>query len=319
MSKRILLIVLAAMMVLPFSLSARKKPVPVTHLLICCRNTNAGTTFLVNDEWNPAHDYTDIDQVRDIMQKIKDAGINVVSVDFTNPPEWEMGEGGAIHLPGVQEGWSQFGKMLDNIVAVCREKDMQFMIFIGNTAAWTMKYWNTVAGFVWDNYAQLPEYRRYGKGDDRPIMIVFLPGEGYASMLASTPEDEKDNLMKFHIGTCQVNDPIDETVTDGWGYRNYSQSSDGKVRFCAPNSGVPKRDWARVDAAEWKRRVEWGGKAKDYVVYGSYDDTCDGIFWGISDVSQSKKDYHINETTVDNPYIYYDILKDYLTKKGRRR
>lgn len=293
----------------------QKGPVPVCHLLICCRNMNSGSTFLVQDQWNPAHDYKDIDQVRDILQKVKDAGINVVSVDFTNPPEWEMGEGGAIHLEGVHPAWNEFGKMLDNIVTVCHEKEMEFLIFIGNPAAWTMKYWNQVAGFVWEKYAQDPAYRHYGFGDDRPLMVVFLPGEGFWPLWENTPDEDKNNLAKFRIGTCQVNDPIEPCPSDGWGYRNTSESSDGTVRFCAPNAGVPPQDWARVDAQEWEKRVNWALGATEYAVFGSYDDTCDGIHWGICDASASSRPYHINPSTVDNPYIYYDIVRKALTGK----
>ena len=321
MKKNLFLILCLAAALLVASTSCSRKaaeegPVPVCHLLICCRGANAGTTFLVNGEWNPAHNYLDIEQVRDIMQKIKDAGINVVSVDFTNPPEWEMGEGGRIHLEncGDKYNWEGYGKMLDNIVQVCHEKDMQFLIFIGNPAAWTMKYWNKVAGFVWDTYAQDPAYRRYGFGDDRPVMVVFVPGDGFWPLWDATPDEEKDNLAKFRLGTCQVNDPIEPTPSDGWGYRNFSESSDGAVRFCAPNGGVPKKDWYRVDAAEWQRRVEWALGAKEYAVFGSYDDTCDGIHWGICDVRASRSPYHVNETTKDDPYLYYNILKEALKK-----
>lgn len=310
-----LLLCLASLILLSCSSGKTDGPVPVCHLLICCRSANSGTTFLVQDQWNPAHDYKDIDQVRYILRKVKEAGIRVVSVDFTNPPEWEMGEGGEIHLDGVQPAWSEFGVMLDNIVEVCHEEDMEFLIFIGNPAAWTMKYWNEVAGFVWEKYAQDPAYRRYGFGDDRPLMVVFLPGDTFWPLWENTPDEEKDNLAKFRLGTCQVNDPIEACPSDGWGYRNFSESSDGKVRFCAPNAGVPPQDWARVDAQEWKRRVEWALGATEYAVFGSYDDTCDGIHWGICDVSTSGRPYHINPTTVDNPYVYYDILKAALTEK----
>ena len=164
-------------------------PVPVCHLLVCCRGYNSGSTFLVQDKWNPAHDYRDIAQVRDILQKIKDAGINVVSIDFTNPSQWEA--------------WDEYGKMLDNIVTVCHEKEMEFLMFIGNPAAWTMKYWNGIAGKIWDKYAQDPSYRRYGFGDD----------------------------------------------------------------------------------------------------------TCDAIHWGISDASASERPVHINPSTVNDPFIYYNIVK----------
>lgn len=293
-------------------------PVPACHLLVCCRvGANLGTTFLINGQWNPAHDYRDIDQVRDILQKVKEAGIRVVSVDFTNPNEWEMGEGGPLHMEGASQDWDQFKPMLDNIAKVCTEKGMEYFIFIGDPQCWSMRYWNTVAGYIWDNYAQGPSYRRYGFGDDRPLLVSFLPGDTFWPLWERTPEEERDNLAKFRIGTCQVNDPITPTPSDGWGYRNISESSDGKVRFCCPNSGVPPQDWARVDAAEWRRRVKWALGAAEYAVFGSYDDTCDAIMWGICDVSASTKPSHVNPATVAMPSVYYDILKEELERFSR--
>ena len=78
-------------------------PTKVCHLLICCRSMNKGTKFLVNNEWKAAHDYRDIEQTRSILQDIKAAGITVVSVDFTNPPEWDGADNGKIHLDGQQQ------------------------------------------------------------------------------------------------------------------------------------------------------------------------------------------------------------------------
>ena len=144
----------------------------------------------------------------------------------------------------------------------------------------------------------------------RPASSGLFPARRH--ILARTPGEEKDNLSKFRIGTCQVNDPISPTPSDGWGYRNVSESSDGKVRFCSPNSGVSPEEWARVDAAEWRKRVRWALGAQEYAVFGSYDDTCDAIMWGICDVSMSTKPCHINPSTVADPFIYYDILKEEL-------
>ena len=296
---------------LPAPRSSYPTPIPVTYLLICCRTMNNGTKFLVNGQWQPNHDYRNIETTRYILQKIKAAGINTVGVDFTNPSMWDVPVYDA-NGNLVDDFSAEFKPMLDNIVQVCQEKDMNFFIFLGNTMAWTMKYWNTIAKRVWEDYAQLPNYQHYGFGDDRPLLVMFLPGESFWNQFNGTPDNEKDYIARFHIGTCQVNDPINPQTSDGWGYRNYSQSSDGNVRFACPNGGVPQAEWYRIDASMWKQRVDWAMKAKHYAVFGSYDDTCDGIFWGIADVSQSDSKYHINKKTVDDPYLYYNILRDKL-------
>lgn len=297
-----------------FSRKSAQGPVPVTHIMVCCRTAGAGTTFLVNGEWNPDHDYGDIDQVRDIFQKIKDAGINVVSVDFTNPSMWNVGD-----VPGEPTLWNIFSPMIDNIVQVCREKDMQFFLFLGNPAAWTFKYWNRIAGMVLENWAHLPEYRKYGFGDDRPMLVMFYPGWEFRELWEQTPDDEKDNLAKFRIGTTQVNDPILPVETDGWGYRNYSSSSDGKVRFACPNSGVPQAQWKRIGAKAWQDRMKWVMGATEYAVIGSYDDTCDAIFWGIADCSASTREkHHANAETVDDPFFYYETVKRTIASSPHR-
>lgn len=294
--------------------SGMAKSIPVTHIMPCCRSTTEGTKFLVNGEFIGNHDYGDIDQCRDILQKIKDAGINVVSVDFTNPTQWDVpvkdSEGNDCGLAP-----EYFLPMLDNIAQVCKEKNMEYFIFLGNTRAWTMKYWNEVAKKVWENYASQDNYHRYGFGDDRPMLLIFLPGRDFKKQWEETPENEKNYLAKFHIGTSEVNDRILPVETDGWGYRNFSQSSDGKVRFCAPNGGISPDTWYRIDDKEWTERVDWAGEAEEYTVFGSWDDTCDGIFWGIADCSESQRDYHQNEKTKDNPYAYYNVVKDYLAKR----
>ena len=124
--------------------------------------------------------------------------------------------------------------MLQNVVRAAKELDMQYFLFLGNTCAHTMKYWNEKAKIVWEEFAQDPHYRRYGFGDDRPMMTIFLPGKDFAAHLKRSKPEEKNWLEKFRIGTCQVNDPIVPTPTDGWGYRNKSAGSTDLARFAAP-------------------------------------------------------------------------------------
>jgi len=276
---------------------------PCCYVLICCRSTNKGIKFLVNGKWNGAHDYKDIHQVSDILQKIKDAGIKSVIVDMSNEVQWT----------GY---WKDYKLMVDNIRQVCSVKHLQFFILIG--AAGKFSFWNEKAKRILELWTGDDTYRRYGAGDNRPILIVFQPADMYWQRYQEAPDSAKTYLSKFHIGTCQVNDPILPGTSDGWGYRNYSGSVDGKVRFACPNGGVSPDQWHRISGTEWKRRVAWASKADDYSVYGSYDDVCDGIHWGIADTKHT--DVAHNRYPGDQPYFYYDILKDFLTEvAGNRR
>lgn len=288
-------------------------PTVACYLMPCCRVNNAGTKFLVCDEWNKAHDYKDISQVRDILKKIRQAGIKVVGVDFTNPSQWDDYGESAPHNGDGGEFWREFKPMLDNIALVCAETGMEYFLFIGNTQYWGLDYWNDIAGRILQNWAQDPAYRRYGYGDNRPLLVAFIPGTNFASQIKAAPESRKNNLMKFRIGTCQVNDPITPTVTDGWGYRNYSSSSDDKVRFACPNGGVGPDSWYRIKANAWERRVNWALQATEYAILGSYDDTCDAIFWGIADVRRSYTHCHREESTIEDPYAYYNIVRKTVT------
>ncbi len=280
---------------------------PCCHILICCRGNNQGTTFLVNGDWNPGHDYTDINQVSDILQKIKDAGIKTVIIDMTNASQWTW-------------LWNQYEPMVNNVRKVCREKQMKFIIFIG--AAFTEKdkerlkmpqfsFWNAQAKKVWDMWVNDQAYKRYGYGDDRPVLVVFQPADMYWERYRAAPDSEKTYLSRFHIGTTQVNSPILPGKSDGWGYRNYSQSVDGKVRFACPNKGVPPTDWGRISREEWERRVRWASGAEKYSIYGSYDDTCDAIHWGIADTKNCSVPH--KKYPGDQPYVYYDVVKKVLT------
>lgn len=285
-------------------------PTLVSYIMPCCRAYNSGTTFLVNGSWTMNHSYSDISQVRDILQKIKDAGINVICIDFSNASQWDSYGESAAHSGDGGEFWYQFGSMIDVIAQVCQEKDMKYFFLIGNiTTAGGIAYWNGIAKRIWDNWAQTSSYQRYGYGDDRPLLICFLPGTTYAATLRRAAAANKDYLERFRVGTCQINSAISPTPTDGWGYRNFSESSDGKVRFACPNGGVPPQDWYRINADLWQRRMNWVLEAKEYAIIGSYDDTCDGIFWGIANVRQSTSAFHKNSETEGDPFVYYNIVR----------
>ena len=145
---------------------AAQGPVPVTYIMVCCHSMDRGTKFLINGEWDSKHDYKDYETALGLMRQIKDAGINVIGIDFTNPPQWD----------GAKD---EFFLMLDNVRRATKELSMDYFMFLGNTAAWTMSYWNEKARIVWETMVTDENYRRYGFGDDRPMLTIFLPGEDF--------------------------------------------------------------------------------------------------------------------------------------------
>ena len=279
----------------------RIDPVPVTYIMVCCHEKNKGTKFLVNGVWDAKCDYRSYDFALDVMKKIKATGINIVGIDFTNMAQWDQQRNR--HWP-----------MLLNVKKAAEELDMQWFLMLGNTRHEPMSYWNSKAKLVWEEFAQDPHYRKYGFGDDRPMMTIFRPGEDFWKQLEETKPEDKDWLMKFRIGTCQINEPIVPTPSDGWGYRNLSCGVPDYARFVTPESGVHPSTWRRENGDEWRRRVKWALGARHYAVIGSYDDVCDSIFWGIADVRESTNPKHVNEETKDDPYLYYNIVKEEIAK-----
>ena len=310
MKSKFLELVLFTLILMMVGIPEMKAGEPCCHILICCRSNNKGMKFYINGEWLEAHDYKDIKQVEGVLQHIKDAGINTVIIDMTNPSQWTR-------------FWDEYEPMVDNVEQACRKMDMEFFIFIGAALPEQIKknnnieeddftFWNGIAEKIWNTWAKSTKYRKYGFGDDRPMLIVFQPSDVYWDRYNAEADDKTNYLAKFHIGTTQVNDAILPGSSDGWGYRNYSQSDDGTVRFASPNGGVHPHDpWYRISEAEWIRRVEWASQAGHYSVYGSYDDTCDGIHWGIADTQGT--DVERNKYPEDEPWLYYKVVKERLT------
>jgi hypothetical protein len=292
---------------------------PVTHLLICCRSTNRGATWLINEDWNSHHDYRDINVVRDVLQKVKDAGINTVSIDMTNPSMWHSEQQRALHMP-----------MCDNVRTVAAEKGMQYFIFIGGQISYALQdlindkvpgvypgmtgvaYWNMIAAEVltWANADS--HYKKYGfDGDNRPILNIFLPGEWWAIDIANAPASDKNNLIQFRHGTHEINgENLNPVSTDGWGYRNDIQNTDGSIRFTSPNRGVHPDNYNRLTRTEFREHVQWVKGASKYSIYGSYDDVCDEINWGISDTRTST--VTTNLYPEHEPTAYYNIIQEEL-------
>ena len=320
MKNKLTIVFLALQLLLTFAPTNVKAGEPLSYVLVCCRGCNNGVSFLINGEWNSNHDYRDIEQTRDIMQNIKDAGINTIIVDITNPSQWGQ----------FWDDWT--APTMQNIQQVCREKDMQYLILMGGALNPDIReqedipaeisatqFWNEKAQYIWENWASDPIYRKYGYGDDRPMVIIFTPGTMYWPIDDAAPAAHKNYLTKFYRGNTQVNNTMTEQQhleTSGWGYRKKNWNASKTIRYTSPQGGVAPPSWFKLSAEAFRTEVQWASEAEHYSIYGSYDDTCDGILWGIADTKNSTAtvdgELYWNKYPNDDPFVYYDIVKEAL-------
>ncbi len=292
----------------------------IAHLLVCCRGKNLGTKFLVNGQFIGNHDYNVQSQTDDILQKIKDAGINIVSLDLTNPSQWRTFR-------------PEFEAITLKVIQGCNEKGMQLIMFIGSgySAAEKMQFnitentpfefWANITDLIWNEYATKGYYRKYGYNnsnnvlDNRPILLYYVSGKQYEQLYNAASTTTKAKFDRFKIGTAQANSEIsaaDLRESDGWGYRRLWQNTTGTVRYTSPNSGLaPGGDgeplWVKIDAANWEYQLLKVRSASRYSIYGAYDDVADSIFWGIADTGVSQKNHH--KYPGNDSLYYYRVIQ----------
>ncbi len=320
MKNKFAIVLVALQLLLAIAPTKMNAGEPLCHVLICCKGCNDGVSFLIKGEWNSNHDYRNIDVTRDIMQNIKDAGINTIIVDLTNASQWEW-------------LWDDYTlPTLQIIQEVCLEKDMQYLILMGGALNAAIReennipneisateYWNGNAQYVWENWASDPIYKKYGYGDDRPMLVIFTPGTSYWPVDDAAPDEHKNYLTKFYRGNTQVNNTMIEQQhleTSGWGYRKTNWNASKTIRYTSPQGGVAPPSWFKLSPEAFRTEVQWVKEAEHYSIYGSYDDTCDGILWGIANTKNSASTVddvvYYNKYPNDDPFVYYDILKEEL-------
>ncbi len=101
-------------------------------------------------------------------------------------------------------------------------------------------------------------------------------------------------------------------------YAGYEPACQGLMMFLTGHHrGGHSEPWEPFSVDQWCQRIAWALKADHYMVFGSYDDVCDGINWGIADTSGTTVEY--NKYPGDEPYVYYKILQEMLAKTAARR
>ena len=267
-------------------------------------------------------DYTNDGKVAQVLSDVKNAGIDFIILDLTNDAQWQDKS-----LMGMN-GNSTPVKIIKEAQRIGLKIAFHIAADAGAPPAGLRDAHANRANFIWDNYAQLPNVFRFGP-DNKPLLVLFDVWESELNKRPLTPV-LNHVLDKFYLassvkGGVNLNQG-DWGINQGyWGYRNMGVDAVNEVRFVSPNTSEWYEVWHRASAWEWSKRVTWATKAGKVAIIGSYDDSLDGLFWGINTVvptvslgnntfgfDQGDKDYRINASTglPYAPHIFYDTVKN---------
>lgn len=201
---------------------------------------------------------------------IRNAGINVIVLDFTNGTRWE--------------------KAAKQVLQFCHDNGMKMAVAFNPQNGQTME---SKSKTVWNSYCKpkAPHSDAYFYKNGKPLLVLYTGRQGYKNSVMLTGEYRK----KFHTQWSSGEDP----EKDKWGWQNvpttgpiHSKDSmyvSGGIKY-GGTGGNKMRD-------EWRNHIAWLDysfletvKAKPrHIIVGSYDDMPERNGWMVVDTTKAAR------------------------------
>lgn len=253
----------------------QKKRIHVTWIMIWNGSTEKwwkesdyhGCKILVDGKW-VATNWNDDKQIDLFCAAMRDAGINVIAVDFTNGFRWER------QAKRVQE--------------FCYDNGMKFVLAFNPEGGRSME-----AGCrtTWDTYASPAATFRdaYLHKDGKPLVVLYTTKTGYQASVGKRGPYGQMFSTVWASG--------DESANDKWGWQlepDIGPMGSGDAMFVTGSVKRygPKREWD-----EWRRHLAWldygfitaRRHGTRFVVVGSFDDIHERNAWFVADTTQARQ------------------------------
>lgn len=266
-----------------------------------------GVEYLINGAWIDTHPWDDPTIVNDKLDRLYEAGVDVIIQDLTN---WQANNNGLAlcetEMPVIEARLTSRGMKHAMII---RAQDKP-------AGANATQYFTSIdmanrhAETIWNDWAQKSTYY---KVNNKPLLVIFQPNKAtYDAAYAAAPAAQKTYLSKFTVVNC---------YGGGWGWGYDEASADGKTRYIRPNQqDNTSSDWLqyrrRSTLAEWEDSIKWAMQAENFFVLSSYDETSDGSFWAITDTTgatTAPEARLCNQNTSPSTmkYAYYNLVQSY--------
>jgi hypothetical protein len=256
-----------------------KRPITVTWVMIWNGSSEKwwkttdyqGCKVLIDGAWQSIN-WSSEAHIDAYCQAIRDAGINVIAVDFTNGFRWE---------------WQA-----KRIQKFCHDNKMKFTVAFNPQGGGQME---SGCRKVWEVYASpaAPFPETYLHKDGKPLVVLYSTSKGYAASVAV-----KDTYRdKFSTAWASG----EESDRNKWGWQlepHIGPVPSGDAMFV---TGSVKFGSPRTTDFEWRKHLAWLDygfiKAREispkFLIVGSFDDVHERNAWMVTDTAEAPKGWHM--------------------------
>lgn len=251
----------------------QKKRINVTWIMIWNGSTESwwkatdhhGSKVLVDGKW-VATNWNDDKQIDLFCAAMRDAGIDVIAVDFTNGFRWER------QAKRVQE--------------FCHDNNMKFVLAFNSEGGRNME---SGCKTTWDTYASPAATfsDAYLYKDGKPLVVLYTTKTGYQASVGKRGQYGKMFSTVWASG--------EESANDKWGWQLEPDIGPMGTKEAIFVTGAVKRYGPKRESEEWRRHIAWldygfitaRRHGTRFVVVGSFDDISERNAWFVADTTQA--------------------------------
>lgn len=258
-----------------------KSPITVTWVMIWNGATEKwwkesdyhGCKVLVDGSWQSIN-WNSEEHIDSYCKAIRDAGINVIAVDFTNGFRWK---------------WQA-----KRIQKFCHENKMKFTVAFNSQGG---KHMESSCKAVWEEYASpsTPLHEAYLYKDGKPLVVLYTTRGGYKASFAI-----KDTYRDKFSTTWASGEDSDK---DKWGWQLEPHVGPVPSRDSMFVTGSVKFNSPRTTDNEWRKNLAWldygfikaGESSPKFLIVGSFDDVHERNAWIQVDTTDAPKGWQMRD------------------------
>lgn len=254
-----------------------------------------GCRVQVGGRWQSI-DWNDRTHIETYFAAMREAGMDLIAVDFTNGFRWE---------------WQ--AKLVQRL---CHAHGMKFVVAFNPQAGAAME---SGCQTIWEKYAApgVEDAEAYYHQDGKPLVVLYTWRQGYADSVASTGTFRGKFTTVWASG--------EDSDKDKWGWQ--LEPAVGPVPSTGAMfvTGSVKFDSPRTPEERWRKSLAWldygflmAGRSQPRVLMvGSFDDVHERNAWMVADTAAAKPGWQMRDPSGKlSATAWYQRVSDWV-KRGK--